>query len=689
MRFTYRRLTAAVAAAALMVGPSVTSAQTTPDYRLPPAADWPVVAGNWGNQHFSTLDQINTTNVKNLKGAWMARLNSGIGSKYSQQTTPVVKDGVMYLTTGQQDVFAMNARTGEMVWEYIADINPNAARWRNRGVALGDGKVFAVQTDGRVIALDQQTGKRLWDTPIDADVTPGALRYLAAAPLYFDGVVYTGLSGSEGALRGRLTALDAKTGKELWHWYTIPGPGEYGNDTWAGDSWKTGGGAIWMLPALDPDLGLLYLPVGNAWPDYDGSGRGGDNLFTSSLVALDYKTGQYKWHFQFVHHEIWDYDASNSPVIFDTIIAGQPRKAVAATAKTGWLYLLDRTTGVPLAGVEERPVPQEPRQKTAATQPFPIGDAFSSQCADQIPGFQVGCIFSPFWDVPTVIMPTASGGNDWAALSFSRQTGYFYVTASDQNTAYSVRHEGFDETGKLVTTGGGGTFSPLGSRARGTLTAIDPATNKIVWQRAMPYPIGGGSGSTSTAGGLVFHGEPDGNVQAYDARTGDLLWQFQTGFGADGPVMTYTINGEQYVAIATGGGSNSRANGDGVWAFKLGGSLNPLYPPPAPVTVTALTGSPVNIDRVSVGRLWDPDAKALGPKFEYTFGPQIIKVAVGSTVTWTNDGDIPHTATAQGNSWDTGEIAAGQSVSITMDTAGTYNYSCIPHPWMYGQVIVE
>jgi PQQ-dependent dehydrogenase (methanol/ethanol family) len=385
-----------------------------------------VVGGNWGNQRYSTLARINTSNVTELKGAWMARLGSGIGSKYSQQATPVVKDGVMYITTGQQDVFALSARSGEMLWSYEADINPDAERWRNRGVALGDNKVFAVQTDGRVIALDEKSGKRVWETRLGEDLDPGVLRYLAAAPLYHDGIIYTGLSGSDGGLRGRLTALEAKTGKELWRWYTIPSPGEFGSDTWEGDSWRFGGGGIWMTPSIDPDLGLIYLPVGNAWPDYDGGGRGGDNLFTASLVALDYKTGQYRWHFQAVHHEIWDYDAGNTPVLFDTVVNGQPRKGIAQTAKTGW-----------------------------------------------------------------------------AGMSFSPQTGYIYVTAALQNTAYSVRHEGFDASGKRVTTGGGGPFTPLGSRARGTLTAMDPATNRIVWQKDMPYPIGGASGAMTTAGGIV------------------------------------------------------------------------------------------------------------------------------------------------------------------------------------------
>jgi alcohol dehydrogenase (cytochrome c) len=444
-----------------------------------------------------------------------------------------------------------------------------------------------------------------------------------------------------------------------------------------------------MSPSIDPNLGLIYLPVGNPWPDFDGDVRGGDNLFTSSVVALDYHTGQYRWHFQAVHHDIWDYDAGNSPLLFDTVIDGQERKGLAQTAKTGWLYLLDRVTGQPLVGIEERPVPQDARQKTASTQPYPVGDAFSKQCGDETPGYHVGCIFAPYWDVPVVIMPDDGGGNNWAALSFSSQTGLIYVTAAVGQTAYVVRHETFDANGKRVITGGTGPFTPLGSRARGTFTAMDPRTNRIVWQKDMPYPIGGASGAMTTAGGLAFHGEPDGNFQAYDARSGDLLWQFQTGFGADGPPITYEIDGEQYVAIATGGTTGSRANGDGLWAFKLGGRLKQLNPPPAPITVTTLTGAAVATSNVSIGHLWDSDAKAPGAEAEYSFAPQIVRLTVGSSVRWTNDGGLPHTATAQNGAWDTGELSPGQSNSITLDRPGIYAYSCIPHPWMFGQVIVE
>ena len=268
------------------------SAQTAPDFRKAAGAEWPLVGGDWGNTRYSTLSKINTSNVKTLKGAWMTRLNSGFGAGFSQQGAPVVKDGVMYLPTGQQDVFALDAKTGSIIWEYQPDADPKTPDNKaKRGVALGEGMVFTVLADIRkpppppptptesadqpanrpearparpepvtyLLALDQKTGKLLWKHELGEDVPKNFRKYITAPPLYYKGLVYMSISGGDGGLRGRLTAHDAKTGKEVWRWWATPGPGEFGNDTWEGESWKTGGGAMWIQPALDPDLGLLYL----------------------------------------------------------------------------------------------------------------------------------------------------------------------------------------------------------------------------------------------------------------------------------------------------------------------------------------------------------------------------------------------------------------------------------------------
>ena len=321
----------------------------------PVGKDWVTNGGNLTNQRYSALKQIDTTNVKQLKGAWMTRVKgSGFGGKYSFEATPLVKDGVMYIVTGNDDVFALNAKTGEILWERWSGIDQQISTvccgWDNRGLAMGEGMLFLGQLDANVVALDIKTGKEVWRAPIE-DWRNGY--GITSAPLYYDGIVYSGITGGEFGVRGRLTALDAKTGKILWRWYTLPSAGEVGSDTWpAGSDHATRGGAtIWNTPALDPDLGLIYFATGNCGPDYDGSMREGDNLFCASIVALKAKTGEYVWHFQEVHHDIWDYDATSPVVLFDTVINGQPRKGIAEAGKTGWVYILDRTNGKPLIGI--------------------------------------------------------------------------------------------------------------------------------------------------------------------------------------------------------------------------------------------------------------------------------------------------------------------------------------------------
>ena len=383
--------------------------------RSPVGKDWVTNGGNLTNQRYSTLKQIDTSNVKQLKGAWMTRLKgSGLGGKYSFEASPLVKDGIMYVVTGNDDVFALNAKTGEILWEYWSGIDQKISTvccgWANRGLAMGEGLLFLGQLDANVVALDMKTGKLAWRTSIETWENGYGI---TSAPLYYDGIVYSGITGGEFGVRGRLTALDAKTGAILWRWYTLPGPGEIGSDTWpAGtDHAMRGGAAIWSTPALDPELGLIYFVAGNCGPDYDGSMREGDNLFCTSMIALKAKTGEYAWHFQQVHHDIWDYDAASPVVLFDTIINGEPRKGIAEAGRTGWVYILDRTNGKPLIGIEERGVPQDPRQKTAKTQPIPIGDATVPQCAELVPGYdKAGCIFEPFWETPVLISRRALGG---------------------------------------------------------------------------------------------------------------------------------------------------------------------------------------------------------------------------------------------------------------------------------------
>jgi quinohemoprotein ethanol dehydrogenase len=654
--------------------------------KSPVGKDWITNGGNLTNQRYSTLKQIDTSNVKQLKGAWMTRLKgSGLGGKYSAEATPLVKDGIMYVVTGNDDVFALNAKTGEILWERWSHIDQTISTvccgWLNRGLAMGEGMLFLGQLDTNVVALDIKTGKEVWKTPIE-DWHNGYV--VTSAPLYYDGIVYSGIAGGEFGTRGRLTALDAKTGKILWRAYTLPAPGEVGADSWPANSTQAmrGGATIWNTPAVDPALNLLYFATGNCGPDYDGSVREGDNLFCASIMAIDPKTGAYRWHFQEVHHDIWDYDAASPVVLFDTVIDGQPRKAIAEAGRTGWVYILDRTNGKPLIGIEERPVPQEPLQLTAKTQPFPVGDNTVPTCAPPTSGFDhPSCIFAPFWATPIVVQPGGQGGTNWSPMPYDPDTGYLYVPGTIRSSTF-IRFGDQWKNGQRYV--GGTQSAPIGSQFGGTFTAIDSHTNKIAWQHQMPYRMGGGGGSTVTAGGLLLRGEPDGNFAALDAKTGARLWSFQTGFGADAPSTVYEVDGQEYIAIVTGGNSiQGSATGDAVWAFAMNGQVMPLWPPPPPLSV-ALPLGPI-ADGVNTVKIGDNNV-------EYAYWPARTRVKAGTKVTFTNVGTIPHSATAAGQEagkWDSGFLGPGESKTVTFDVPGVHYYICTPHPWMYGQITVE
>jgi quinohemoprotein ethanol dehydrogenase len=538
------------------------------DLRKPAGNEWLTIGGDWHNTRYSTLAQIDRSNVKNLKGAWVTHLGSGIGAKYSLEATPIVKDGVMYVVTGNDDVFALDAKTGALIWEHRSGIDQNISTvccgWDNRGVAVGEGKVFLGYLDGSFGALDLRSGAEVWKAQL-ARWQDGYT--ITSAPLYHNGMVSSGISGGDRQARGFLAALDAGTGREKWRFWAVPAPGEFGSETWPSpndpdparaNAWKRGGAAIWQTPAIDPELGLIYFSTGQPGPQAIGVGaeRPGDNLFSSSIVAVTFE-GKYAWHFQQVHHDLWDFDCPSPVILFEQVYDGVPRKGIAEACKTGWIYILDRTNGRPLIGIDEKPVEQEPRNATAATQPIPVGDAVMPQCPQPLEGWVTKCIFGALWDVPTLMSPGGNGGVNWAPMAYSPRTGYFYATAADRPAS-------------RIAPGSGKIAPPaIGAKYGGTLTAVDSRTNRIVWQKRMPFSIGQGSGALVTASDLLFHGEPDGHFQAYDARTGELLWQWQTGAGADAPAITYEIDGVQYVAIAVGGVATQTAstNGDMIWVF--------------------------------------------------------------------------------------------------------------------------
>jgi len=547
-----------------------------------PTSDWITNGGNIYNQRYSPLTQINRETVAGLKPVWRTGLNdSGTASKFSGQAQPIVYNGIIYIPTGANDVFAVDVETGEILWTHEANLDPDitviCCGWLSRGVAIGDGKIFSGQLDGKLVALDQRTGDVVWSVQAESNVDGFSI---TTAPLYYDGLIITGFAGGDRASRGRVKAFNADNGELVWTFYTVPGPGEFGHDTWPGDNdtWMYGGAAVWQTPAVDPELGLVYFSTGNPGPDANGSVRPGDNLFSVSIVAIDARTGEYRWHFQQVHHDLWDYDSPNPVILFDAVYDGEMRKGIVEVGKTGFVYILDRETGEPLIGIEERPVPQEPRQATAATQPYPIGDAVVPQEVDIQPeGFKLinqGRIFTPFWDEPVVVKPLGTGGANWPPSSYDPTTNLFYVCAHDGAAAYSTSEGGVEW--EMPTPGNryfGGVYTRSGVPRRGIFAAVDVKTNRLAWRQQwtdMCY-----AGSTVTAGGIVFVGRNDGRLTALDKLNGDLLWEFQADAGIHAAVTTFEHEGQQYVAaLAAGSFFPGTKHGDGLWLFSLEGSAS-------------------------------------------------------------------------------------------------------------------
>lgn len=552
-----------------------------------PADGWLTNGGNLQNQRYSPLDQIDRGNVARLKGLWRTGMASGMRQDHSGQAQILAYGDTLYVINGADDVFAMDVESGKILWNYQARPDPRAgapAGHSSRGVAIGDGKVFLGTLDCRLIALDQKTGKVVWETAAETWQDGFAI---TSAPLYYDGLVITGFNGGEMGVRGRIKAFDAKTGKPVWTWYSVPAPGEPGSETWPkSDAWKYGGGGVWMTPAVDPELGLIYFATSNPGPDQNGAVRPGDNLYTASVVALEARTGKYRWHFQEVHHDLWDYDAANPVILFDAPYKGVTRKAIVQVGKTGFAYILDRVTGKPILGIPEKPVLQEPRQATAETQPFPVGEAFVPQDIPITPdGARLepgtthipngGRIFTPFWTQPTIMKPGSNGGANWPPSSYDPATHLLYACGSDRASVYRADPNATPPKPGGVYMGGG--FSQGQTLDGGILAAIDLTTNRLVWRQEWRDICF--SGSVVTKGGLLFTGRADGRLMALDKATGEKLWEFMTDAGVNTTVTTFMHKGRQMVVVHAGGGTFSGGKrGDGVWAFSLDGTIPSLAP---------------------------------------------------------------------------------------------------------------
>ncbi len=576
-----------------------------------PERDWITNGGSITNERYSALDEINRSNVGKLKLAWKTHLDGSGGTRaYSQEATPLVYDGVMYISTGNDDVFALDAATGKHLWTYhshipVKTITTACCGFSNRGVALGDGKVFIAQITGQLVALDQMTGGvlwRRWNTRWQEGGT------MTMAPLYYDGKVYVGVSGGEMGVRGAVTAYNASTGNRIWRFYTCPVYGEVGGATWSGNEWQHCGDAVWATPTVDPERRLIYFGVGNPDPWSD---RGpGDDLFSDSFVALDANTGALRWWYQTVHHDLWDYDLASPTVLFDVMVKGKLRHAISEPGKTGWLYILDRTTGRPLLGIPEKKVPQEKTQFTSPTQPHPVGDAFADQCAhkedytnpkthkpvkapDGKP-YKIGCIFTPYNTKQFVAYaPGTEGGEDWTPSSYNPKTHFQYICGYNGNSALEaypkqqlppwVAGQSFFgvKFGYGRATGFGVAHDPdQGGDRGGYLKAMDVRTNTIAWTVRMPTLGDCYDATFTTAGGLVFVGHENTTnptYSAYDAANGKNLWNYKTNVkvGISAPGITYMANGKQYVAVLQGGGggnSNQQRptnHGDVLNAFAL------------------------------------------------------------------------------------------------------------------------
>jgi len=503
--------------------------------------NWLTYSGTTLGQRYSPLKQITPDNVKDLTMQWAFQARST--EKF--ESTPLVVDGMMYVTQAPNDVVALDAATGEIKWMYSysvsRDARPCCGRI-NRGLAILGNTLYMGTIDAHLIALDARDGKVLWDTEV-AKATSGYA--LTHAPLIVKDKVIMGVAGGEFGIRGFIAAFNASTGKEAWRFYTIPGKGEPGNETWAGDSWKTGGSSVWVTGSYDPDLNLTYWGIGNPGPDWNGDHRAGDNLYSDCVVALDADTGKLKWYFQFTPHDNFDYDAVQVPVLADLQWPGAAgpagsRKVMLWANRNGYFYALDRTTGKFLLG-----------------KPF-VKVTWSTGLDETGRPMRINSVEPT--EAGTDIYPSQTGGTNWYSPSFSPRTGLFYVSAWEHVHGKFQKAEGPYEEGKRFTGGGvqptrGGTRGPQVTKVDpedgfGVVRALDPKTGELKWE--FPMPDVTASGILTTASDVLFTGGRQGYFHALDARTGKLLWKVTAGGEiAMGP-MTYEVNGKQYVAFAAG-----------------------------------------------------------------------------------------------------------------------------------------
>jgi alcohol dehydrogenase (cytochrome c) len=522
---------------------SAVDAQVTYDRLVRATAEphnWLMYSGGYMSQRYSLLKEIDRSNVKNLELKWILP-NQVFGA---WQSTPLVVDGIMYVTQRPNDVLAVDAKSGRVFWLYRHTVSPDArvcCGSNNRGVAILGDMVFLATLDARLIALDRKTGRPVWNV---ATGDPKLGYSMTMAPLVVKDKVLIGSGGGEYGIRGFIAAYDAPTGKEAWRFHTIPGPGEPGHETWSGDTWKTGGGSIWLTPSYDPQLNLTYWGVGNPGPDWNPDQRPGDNLYTDSVVALDADTGALKWYYQFTPNDAYDYDAVQIAVLADLSWRGTPTKAMLWANRNGYFYVLDRTNGRFLSGTPFVKVNWASGFDTKGRPlqtPQPVGQ--------------------PTW-------PGNQGGTNWYSPSYSPRTNLFYVSAWEGYASVYRRERQEYVPGRNFGGGGARVLTPvpgaptvgIGRRGpinnwtdavgRGALLAIDPQTGQQKW-RFEQFDVSD-SGILTTVTDLLFTGGREGYFHALDARTGELLWKASLGGQIVMGPITYAVDGKQYVSVISG-----------------------------------------------------------------------------------------------------------------------------------------
>jgi PQQ-dependent dehydrogenase (methanol/ethanol family) len=557
--------------------------------------DWRNYGNDLANTRFQDVDQINRSNVRGLRVAWV--FHTGVLDDLAElQASPIVVDGQLYVTDGHDDLFALDSATGTLIWAYrplqipgemppLDQISVCCGR-NNKGVAVGEGKVFYGRLDDVVVALDARTGAVIWKT------TPPLASFrdhyaINNAPQFVDGLVIISVSGGEFEVRGQVFALDADTGAVVWHFFTTL-PSSY-----AGDSFLRGGGAVWNPPAIDPELGMVYVVTGNAAPDILGEEREGDNLYANGIIAIDLFTGRHRWHFQAVHHDIWDYDSAQPPVLFPLHRDGDrddddqgDQKALGHCSKTGQYFILDRRNGQPIFAVTEERVPTMPSfQHPAPTQPFsavePLTPLTFVRANDT--GFSARPQFTPPGPDVFVMVPGDDGGCEWAPAAYSPRTKFIYYGTRYEPTTFQT-HSGNRSLVNGLHLGSVFVNRVPGSHPFGIFGATDTRTGRIAWRIEVPLPVKSG---VTVAGDLLFFGEGAGKFHAADAQTGRILFTFDpeqsripnVGGAAASPVA-YVVEGREFIVYAFGGNVPDRNNfdfvdpnsgkvGDAIIAFAL------------------------------------------------------------------------------------------------------------------------